>query len=277
MSGPSTQEPASAGALQDINILAEMVGLVGRARAEAEEGITEKRPSVVKEAVRTKLAFCIDIASVGEPSGDRLELSDIGLLRVSVVAADSGTIWSDANAVVATALAVPTAPAKGSLALENRDEEDIRDAREPDLRGKGALPLRGVETVCDGDGGGGGCDAGTAVDGGETGVCGLDGTALPSTEFSGGACASNRDREDGPATGAELPRARDAKLVGVGDRDGKGSSTSASGSGGPGVGSGVDSVIEGGSDEFVDKGLFFAFVRRFDEEEGCVQSSTSSM
>ena len=64
-------------------------------------------------------------------------------------------ICSDTTAVVATALAAPGAPANGSLAFENRDEEDIRDAREPDLSGRVALPLCGVGTVRDGDGGGG--------------------------------------------------------------------------------------------------------------------------
>ena len=112
------------------------------------------------------------------------------------------------------------------------------------------------------------------------GVCGLDGVLL-SAEFSAGACASNRDNEEGPAVEAELPRALVAKWLDVVDRVGKGSSssTSASGSGGPGVSSGVDSgsFEERGSDESGDKEIFFAFVRRLDVEDGCVQSSTSSM
>lgn len=209
-----------------------------------------------------------------------------------VEAASPGAVSSDTTAVVATAFEVPGAPAKGSLAFENRDEEDIRDAREPDLSGSGALPLLcGVSTaVRDGDGEACGGARGVAAGdgtagattggggGGEAGVCGLDGVLL-SAELSTGACARRREREDGPAVEAELPRAREAKWLDVVDRDGKGSSssTSASGSGGPGVGSGVDSAIEGGSDEVSDKGVFFALVRRFDVEDGCVQSSTSSM
>lgn len=39
------------------------------------------------------------------------------------------------------------------------------------------------------------------------GDCTLDGTIV-STECSGGACASNRDKEEGPAVAAEFPRER---------------------------------------------------------------------
>ena len=216
--------------------------------------------------------------SVGDPAGERLAASDGGLPKISCAAAVS----SETTAVVATALAAPAAPANGSRALENRDEEDIRDARDPDRSGRGAVLLCGVAIVCVGDGvgcgcggGGAGTAAGTGTGGGEAGVCGLDGVLL-STEFSGGACASSRDRDDGPAVGAELPRARDARWLDVADGDGNSSSTSASGSGGPGVGSGEHSVA-GGSDPLSDKGVFFALVRRFDVEDGCVQSSTSSM
>ena len=110
---------------------------------------------------------------MGEPSGDRLEASDLGLLKISVVPADPGTVSSETTAVVATALAAPgVPPAKGSLALENRDEEDIRDARDPDLRGRGsgAVLVCGVAllaTVRDGDGEGCcGCGGGEAAEGG---------------------------------------------------------------------------------------------------------------
>ncbi len=197
----------------------------------------------------------MDKPSVGEASGETLSDPDFGLLNEPTEEGDAETPCSAANAVVATALAFPVVP-NGIRPAENRDEEEIRDAREPDLRGSGAVPIWGVGVVRTGDGGG----CGVGVGGG--GECVREGTIVSiSIGVSTGAWARRRDSEDGRAEGRELPRARDDNRCDVGDREGNGSSTSGSGSGGPGVGSGVVTVV-GGSEWLIMLKAFFG-VRRF--------------
>jgi hypothetical protein len=159
--------------------------------------------------------------SVGEPSGDALKLSDGGLWTESEDVTEPGVRCSEASAVVGAPLASPDVPANGRRALENRDEEDIRDAREPGRSGSGAVALCGVWAAFAG-GNGGGCRLGSAGNaaatggaattgaamgavgaGAEDGVCGRDGELVLSAEFSCGACASNRESEDGPALAME--------------------------------------------------------------------------
>ena len=173
-----------------------------------------------------------------------MELADDG---------DPETPCSAASAVVATAFALPGVPAKGIRPDENRDDDDIRDAREPDLRGMGTAAPCAVDAVCVGEGGGG--------DVAEGGVGDLAGST-PSPIFSTGAWASRRDNEEGPAAVKEVPRPREVNSCEVGDREGKGSSTSGSRSGGPGVGSGVVTAV-GVSDALGEVLVFFA-VRRLD-------------
>lgn len=81
---------------------------------------------------------------MGEPSGEIPLLLSLERLSAIIVGADDPGAVCSASAVVATALA---APANGMPPLENRDEEDIRDARDPDRKGKGTAALRGVDAV----------------------------------------------------------------------------------------------------------------------------------
>lgn len=71
--------------------------------------------------------------SVGDPSGDAVAESELTLPNGPAELCDSDINCSDANAVVATAFAFPAAPTKGIRPPENRDEDDMRDAREPGL------------------------------------------------------------------------------------------------------------------------------------------------
>lgn len=117
------------------------------------------------------------------------------------------------RAVVATAFTAvgeaETDARGGSRAAENLEEEEPRDAREPGRSGDGICGAWADEAGCctfrstscvggEGSGAGGG-----GVVGGETSR--EDG--IISIEPSGGAWASRRDNEDGPATGVEFARA----------------------------------------------------------------------
>lgn len=98
-------------------------------------------------------------------------------------------------------------------------------------------------------------------------------------DSAGPACASNFEREDGPAIGEDADRARGNKCD-VGGRVAlKDSSTS--GSGGPAgmvpVSAAGRSCAVDGSKDGSAIGVFFAGSRRLEGYDGCVQSSTSSM
>ena len=103
--------------------------------------------------------------SVGDPSGDGLTVSEPVLPDGAIEEGEPATESSEANAVVAIALAGPAVPAKGILPPENLDEEDTREALDPGRPGN-VIPVRAGETTDargdgilgdDGLGGGGEC------------------------------------------------------------------------------------------------------------------------
>lgn len=170
-------------------------------------------------------------------------------------------------AVVAIAFADEVVP-NGIRPAENLD--DARDALEPGRSGDGRCPieLRGTDPVWVGEGGSGEVTG----DGGLASAGGFGSTgrlSVGSRENSGGACASRREREDGPAVGEEFTRGRTGKSREFGARVALNASSTSLSGGPPGTGSGLASGIGGLGggglvDSFASVETFFAESRRFD-------------
>lgn len=206
------------------------------------------------EVVRRRF-MRLDIPSVGDSSGEG-RLDSCGR---SAKPMDGDTVATACSeiAVVATAFAIPGAPPNGIRPPENLDDVDALDAREPGRKYDGPCGVCAWDTdpVCVGEGGGRGDAAGD-------GVLGRDAGMNSSDISGGGACASKRDNDDGPAVGEELARVRTGNRRDVGGRVAlNASSTSFSGGpggkvpgswsgglgiGGLGIGGLVDSLISDG-------------------------------
>ena len=211
----------------------------------------------------------LDIPSVGDPCGEGFDDPlEKGIRTDDPEDCELGIICSD-NAVVAVAFAVPDEPANGIRAVENFDDDDCREARDPGRRVPETLGAAAVLLSCEVDAGplragegGGGDELGN----GDASDCG----ERTSGVFS--ACASKRDNDEG-ALGEDPGRGGDGNSLEVGGRvTVNDSSTSASG--GPAGVSGAISVAGTGSSDEV---VFLCEMRRLDGWAGCVQSSTSNM
>lgn len=98
-----------------------------------------------------------DITPVGELSGDGIDETDGPASAALITSPDEADeIACSDIAVVATAFAAPDVP-KGMRPLENRDELETREARDPGRRGEGIVwpwCVWATVVVSVGDGGG---------------------------------------------------------------------------------------------------------------------------
>lgn len=221
------------------------------------------------DAVLRRYEARLAIPSVGDPSGEgSTELEPcLAALNVPATSEEGDTACSEI-AVVATAFTLDEVAPNG-IRAENLD--DARDALEPGRSGDGRCPIELRSTVPVWVGEDGGC--GEAIgDGGLTSAGGLGSTgglSVCSRENSGGACASRREREDGPAVGEEFTRGRTGNSREFGARVALNASSPSFSGGPPGTGSGLASSIGGLGggglvDSFASAETFFIESRRFD-------------